>query len=486
MKNDKKNQVKGIVDPDMPKLIYPHGKVYTRRDALRAGIINMAAAYTLPSVVEWFARAGVAEAAEACNSAGGGGMPAYIEIHAAGGMAMSSQMIFGPKEDPDQYLPSYTTVGMGTGPALVMRTTTEFANKATFFDAAGVILGIRASGITATTLANTVAVGIPCQSNDDSSSNMLSASGIITKLGNIGEVFPPTGTQQTPSGGRHLPAFTPPPAPLVVQSYEDLANALQVAGALTELSQQQKTSMFRLTSRLTSEQSRVLAGMSGADQLSALAQCATGTNLQLVGSGVNGVDPRQNTAIATLWGINNAPDNNANVVRASIAFNAMNGKGGTGCWSNGGRDYHQNPRPGTDAADTDIGVQIGRTLQTAAILNKPVCVVLSSDGAVSSNQSEVPGQATFTSDSGNRGAVLMFFFDPAKPPVAKAKQVGGMTTGQVADTRFPTGGNPQLAAAAVAYNYASFAGKLSGIEAAIGQRPFSLGDLEKVILVSKG
>src|SRR5690242_6160341 len=88
-----------------------HGPAVTRRDMLKAGIIQFSAAAVLPSAVEWLAKAGVAEAAEVCNAAGGASKPAFIHYNGAGGFAIGAQSITGSVEDPNTLLSSYSTRG---------------------------------------------------------------------------------------------------------------------------------------------------------------------------------------------------------------------------------------------------------------------------------------------------------------------------------------------------------------------------------------
>lgn len=463
------------------QIIYPHGPPLTRRDMLRAGLIQFSAAMTLPSVYQWLARAGVAEAAEGCAAASAGAeMPVFIHLALAGGAAMSANVVF--LDAGGSMLPSYSILGLGNPANLTI--TREFANRVAFpgNNVGGMITGLR-TGATPLTLLNAAFVGIPVRSQDDSSNNMLDVTGAITRAGVKGVSLPNLGTQQSPTGGRHQAAYVPPPAPLVVSSYNDLASAINVVGALGTLSSNQKSGLFRLVNRLTTTQARNLASMSGGEQLAALTKCATGTNLELVSSGSTGTDPVENAAFAQVWNINAQTSRSSqNYVFAAMVYNAMKGNSGTVNLTMGGYDYHGNARTATNAQDTNAGLAMGRIIQSAAVMGKKTFLMVSSDGAVGAQMSD-SATVNFSSDRGSGGAIYMMVYDPLKPPSASGQQVGQLTTGQAADDKFVTGDAPNLAAAAVVANYLSFAGRLGNFDAVM-PRVFSIDQLSQVVKIA--
>lgn len=478
-----------------------HGKAVTRRDMLKAGIIQFSAAAVLPSAVEWLAKSGLAEAQEVCNVAAGSSKPAYVHFNGAGGFAIGSQYIPGSYEDPNTLLSSYSTRGMGSTANLVAQGLIidgGFKNPTKWYANSAFLTALQTAA-TPATLKNTVFVHIPVQTGDDSSNNKFDASGMIIKAGLLGNSLPNIGTQQSMSGGRHLPAYVPPPAPLVVNAYSDLARAIQVAGALGQLSLNQKTSVFRLINRLTTTQKAALGGAAGADQLAHLTACATQANVALVGTGNPDTDLRTGrrkdgtqvgAQLSTTWGNVNAgtADGSQNLVFGSMVYNALKGNSATVNCTIGGCDYHGNGRTAQDGTDGQIGLQVGRTLQSASIMMEKVFVKVSTDGAVSSPASDQSGGG-FTSDSGGRGGCMLFAYDPTNSVTANGSQVGGLTPGQVASTAFPTGGSAEIAAVAVLANYASFAGLPVGATldaaAGAGARSFNTAQLTAAVKIFK-
>lgn len=490
MKHDKRNKNQETESTEVqPKVYLNHGPAVTRRDMLKAGLIQFGAAATLPSVIEWLAKAGVAEAAD-CSAAAGPGMPAFVHYSGAGGFGIMSQPIIGTVEDPNVLLPHYGTLGLGSGSNLVTQglISLEFKNQARFYSNSGFLAGLR-TGATTADLQKTVFVAIPCQTNDDSNMNEFDPTGGILKAGRSGSSLPNLGSQQSATGGRHKPAYVNPPSPLVVGGYSDLARAIQVAGALGSLSLNQKTKVFKLINRLTTEQARVLAASNGGKEIADLAECATGTNLNLVGSGNAGTDPRTDgafgTQLSTAWGINaGTADNNRNLVFGASVYNALKDNASTVNLVVGGCDYHGDGRNNQDVTDTTIGLAVGRTIRSAAIMGKKCFIMVSTDGAVSAPSSDTAG-AGFTSDSGGRGGCYMIAYDPAGTTTASSMQIGGMTTGQVASTAVKTGGAANVAAAAVYVNYLAFANQISKVDM-LGARVFSQDELDNKIIKING
>lgn len=461
-------------------IIYPHGRPVTRRELLRAGAIQFTAAMAMPTILEMLAHAGVAEAAALCDNSSGGGLATFVHLSLAGGAAMGANFI--PHDAGGQLLPTYNILGLGSSSTLTV--TKEFANQAPFAGAnlSGMIIGIRGAA-QLTTLARSVFVGVPVRSQDDSASNKMDITGAVTRVGFKGSSFPNLGTVGSPTGGRHLPALLPPPAPLIVNSYDDLANAINVAGSLGRLSANQKSGLFRLINRLTTTQARTLAGMSAADQVATLTQCATSTNSTLAASGSTGTSPLENTAFATVWGLNNNTSKaDRNFVFGSMVYNALKGNSGTVNLNLGGYDYHGNARTNTNAQDQAAGQVIGRVLQSAAVMQRRLFLVVTSDGAVGSPASD-SAAVSFSSDRGSGSVAYMMAYDPAKVPAANGFQVGQFTNGQAADDKFVTGDNPELAAAAIFANYLSFNGRLSDMDRVV-PRVFNPDQLTSVVKIA--
>lgn len=485
MKNSKRNKRVGQeIEPKQPPIIYPHGKPITRRDMLKAGVIPFAASVTMPTIYEWLTKGGFAHGAE-CETNTENKMVTFVHVSLAGGAAMAANFV--PHGANGKLLPSYSVLGLGAmTESRLVKVFNNFAPFSPTSNTVGMLNGIR-TGVGAVNEQKTIAenssfVAIPVRSQDDSSMNKFDITGAVTKAGVKGISLPNLGTTGSITGGRHLPAFVPPPAPLVVNNTNDLANAVSVAGSLGSLSTNQKVGLFRMINKLTSTQKRTLASMSGGDQVAALTGCASQVNQGLVGSGTTGTNPNELAGFANVWGINNnTAVTNQNFVFATLVYNALKGNAGTVNISLGGYDYHGNQRTNTDAQDNQAGLVVGRVLQSAAVMDKPIFIMVSSDGAVGSRSSDADN-VNFTADRGSGGVVYMIAYDPNKKAEANGFQVGQFTNGQAADDRFITGDSPELAGAAVFANYMSFNNKLGEYDKII-PRSFSPDQLDQVVKI---
>lgn len=452
----------------------------TRREFLAAGLIPFSATLFMPSWLRIFAQAGVAEAETlVCKAAGVTGLCPFIGLKLSGGMAMSANFL--PHDQGLQLLPSYSKMGMGSGATVGV--TYAFANNAPFYASSQLLAGIMV-GAQPATLSKSVFVGMPVISQDDNSMNKFDITGLVAKSGLSGNILPGTGTRATDVGVNNSYAFLKPPAPLVIGRYEDIPGSLGVAGSLAALSAPQKTALFENIKDLTASQSANLANMTGGTVLSQLIQCANIDNSKLIGSGGNlNTDPLSNAQFATIWGINNNTAKNSQAfVFASMVYNALNGNAGTCNLEIGGYDYHNNTRASGDGKDLEAGTTIGRILESAALLSKKVFLVVTSDGSVTSPDSNVAG-GPWTSDRGTGGSAYMIGYDPTGAHTVKSFQVGRFTAGQVADSTFITGGSPEVAGGAMFANYLAFNGKVGLVESYL-PRVFTTAQIDQVVSFS--
>lgn len=438
-----------------------HNRAITRRDFMAAGIIPFSAQMFMPSWMKVFAQAGDARAAEViCAAGAASNMCPFISIKLSGGMAMSANFV--PMNKDKQLLQSYSLMGMGSSSSLGL--TYEFANNAPFYSASQLIAGIRANALPET-LRKANFAGVCVRSQDDSSGNKFDITGLVIKSGLKGLILPNLGSTNSETGVNNTYAQLKPPAPLVVGSYESIANSLGVSGSLRDLTAAQKESLFKSVQNITADQARNIAGLTGGEVLGRIIQCANNDNTKLIQSNGNlNTNPLDNQAFATVWGINNNTNRSSrDFVFASLVYNALNGNASTVNLEMGGYDYHNGTRTRGDDADMDAGVVIGRVLQSMAVIGKKGFVVVTSDGSVTSPQSEIGG-GPWTSDRGAAGCAYMIAFDPAGAHEAKSFQLGHFTNGQAADDTFLTGGSAELAASAMFVNYLSFNGMISQIE----------------------
>lgn len=425
-----------------------HGKPVTRREFLAHGLIPFAAATFMPNWMKFLSPE--YSSAQANCPAGGSNMIPFIQLNLEGGAGLAANFV--PMNAQRQVLNSYNIIGLGSNQIAIERA----FNNAPFAGngVSNVLTGLR-SAIAAQTEANTAFLGLCVQSRDDSSENYFAVNGLVHRAGLVGSRLPHLGDKDSRSGINQLPAVFSPPSPLVVRNFASVANSMAYTASLAGLTQPQKERLSRLVADLNGSQARKLAAVNNGAQMQDLLNCAGVKNQQLIREGAAAVDPRTNAQVSQIWGgINaNTGQGDQNLVFGTMVFNTILGNAGSASLSIGGYDYHNNDRATvTNVRDRNAGVVMGRILETARVLNRPVVLMVTTDGAVSATQSETPN-SDFNSDRGSAGMVYMFMYNPAGRPVTTDFQVGHYTNGQSADTAFVIGGNPELAAQAVFLNW---------------------------------
>ena len=165
-----------------------------------------------------------------------------------------------------------------------------------------------------------------------------------------------------------------------------------------------------------------------------------------------------------------------------MAYNSIKNQAGAVSLEIGGYDYHNNTRTTGDAKDQEAGEAVGRILETAALLNRPVMVYVMSDGAVVSAKSNAR-DSVWSSDQGSAGVAYLFYFNPVGRPATSSFQIGSFTAGQAADDKFVTGNSPEQAAAAVFANYL-MANKRMDLFNPIAGRALDQASLNQVIKIA--
>ncbi|MGZ6398781.1 MAG: hypothetical protein ACXWRZ_13555 [Bdellovibrio sp.] len=457
-----------------------HSKPVSRRDFLATGLIPFSASFLMPSWLQIFAKAGEAQAADlVCRATETMPLCPFISIKLSGGAALAANFL--PHNQLLERLPSYSKMGMGKGSAL--NPIYGFANKAPFYELSGIYSGITAQA-KATTLAKSYFVGVPVRSQDDSSNNKFDITGLVSKTGLNGKILANLGRANTDTGVNNQPAYVRPSSPLVVQRFDDVVGALGVSGSLASLTANQKSGLFRTVASLTSAQAANIQKYSGGELLSRLIQCANIDNQNLISNSSSlNIDPLKDPAVAAVWGLTNQTSKaTQEYVFATMVYNAANGNAGTVNLEMGGFDYHNGTRSSGDAKDLEAGTVIGRVLETLAVLGKKGFIVVTSDGSVSSADSDNAG-TPWMSDRGISGTAYMIAYDPDLIHQVKSFQLGRFTDGQAADDGFVTGGGPEIAAGGIYANYLSFNGAINKLETYL-PRVFSNDQIDLIRIIA--
>lgn len=430
-----------------------HKKPVTRRDFLAHGMIPFAASAFMPNWLQFLSPESALAQAVVCPT-GGTSMVPFFHLNLEGGAGLAANYV--PMNAGRDLIGQaagqngYNIIGLGRTPVIQ-----RVFNNAPFAGngVSNILTGILANTQTATQN-NTAFIGFCTQSRDDSSENNYSPAGMIQRAGLVGTKLPAMGNRDSNTGINQRPAVFSPQSPLIVKSFNDIANSLGYTAGLAGLNQAQKEKLTKLVGDLNNSQARKLAAINQGSQIQEMLHCVGVKNNQLVAEGSAAVDPRSNAAVAALWGLaaNTAANNESFILGAQI-YNVLLGQSGPGSFSKGGYDYHGNDRATvTNVRDRNAGDIIGKLLDTARILQRPLALMVTTDGAVSSDASDTP-DSNFNSDRGSAGMTYLFMYHPTARPVTTDFQVGHYTNGQSADTSFISGGSPELTAQAVFLNW---------------------------------
>lgn len=286
----------------------------TRREFLAAGLIQMTASVTLPSLAAILAKSGHARAQEIiCTKGSNAALPPFITVNLAGGAGLSANFV--PHDQGGQPLSTYSRLGLGATSSLPIEY--GFSNSAPF--AGNGISGFYAglSGVAGlNTMRNSAFVAAPVRTRDDSDENKLNLEGMVAKAGRAGSILPHLGAN------RNQFAMVPPPNPLNVSRFSSIEGALAIGGRLgASLDKTQQARLFKAIEDLTVTQSRGLASKSGGSELMNLVQCATKDNAALVGTDDPGVNPSADNAFLQVWG--NPNENDRMFTQAAIVYNVL-------------------------------------------------------------------------------------------------------------------------------------------------------------------
>lgn len=473
-------------------LLYPDHKLVTRRDFLAAGVIDFAALTMFPTLFQLFLSKRAVAAPSSCpdqTSANPSPLPPFMQLNLAGGAMLAANFV--PRDLNGDLISSYSLMGMGSRSLMLspspvtgnpvrlvdaLGVQVKSGQGGGFFERSGLLAGLnqarnRIASLNPTDpkliaardfMDKTACVGFVVNSRDDSNANRFDLAGLVTRAG-----F--TGTKLANIKGSSFsqsPAITSAPAPLLLQSYNDIVGALSPrSGPYGTMTTAQVAELFKTVRDLSDVQTSMLSGgLRDQTRLGDAIYCGAENNRQIASAPLPpGLDPRTDTALQAIWQINGGSQANSQaVIFASAASSTIKKLSGCSRVELGGYDYHNNTRTTGDAQDTAAGNRIGQLLQTAAALGQKLFLYVSTDGATVSANSATSDTTPWTSDRGNAGLVLVFVYDPvARPSIGREdgvpinlNQVGYLDEGQAAArNEFIPGWDAERAAVAVFANY---------------------------------
>lgn len=453
-------------------------KLVTRRDFLSQGIIQFGAAVSMPTVLGGMLGVGYNNVFAAdCGGVNGSTLTPFLVFDMAGGAALPGNFLVGKKGGPEDLLSSYNQLGWDPRESGALNK--DF----------GLPLSAKYSKLLTGILANASAdarknfrMGSFCHfGQDDTSTNKLNIASLIMRTGFRGTLLSNgVGLRDSASGGNSAPVYSNLAyKPTRIGNINDLLGSTSFGGSafkgtkidyLKQLAQSGlNLSKIQKNDTITLPDGQVLADLS---------QCAYEKSVTLL-ENTAGLDPRLDPVAQAVYQINqNTAQDSAAAVSAAVAVNTIRGYSGPSIYTLGGCDYHDGTQTTGDARDGDMGVIIGRAVEAAHRIQKPLFFQLITDGGC---DSEI-GSRKWRGDSGTKSMTVIGYYNPKGAPKMVRTQVGHYTNGQAADNTTLIGNEPALVGYAVLANYLNIHGKLADFATYAPGVFTETGKLESVLI----
>jgi len=421
-----------------------HGRPGSRREFLARGLIAGTATVFLPSIATILAREAHAQTA-ACQIDTGGMLGAgkipFLAIDQAGGAnTAGSNVMVGKAGGQFDFLDPAGYAKLGLPAAIVPQTIGVDSSFGLAMHPRSALLRGLLSKTSAGTRANTNGFVVPARSENDTGNNPHNPIYGIALAGANGEFVATIGSQNTDSGGNSAAPASMITASLRPTKVSSRTEAMGLVGG--------NASTFpngRVAQAAAVLSSLKLGRISELQATKDLVQCGFDKTTATLATTITPaqLDPSADPILQAIFPGTELTQN-ADFKKAAAAMKVViNGFGGAGTISFGGRDYHQNPRPDTDTKDFVIGQVIGASLEYAAQLLKPLMVYVFSDGSVSAgNTAEDDGNGTtkfrWQSDDSQTAASFVLVYSPNGRPVlrngAASQQLGAFKAAGSIDT----------------------------------------------------
>ena len=448
-----------------------HGRPATRREFLARGLIAGTATVFLPSIATLLARE--VHAQTGCQTASGAGMLGagkipFLAIDQAGGANIAgSNVMVGKAGGQLDFLDAAGYAKLGLPTAILPQTIGVDTTFGLAMHRNSALLRGLLSKTSAGTRANTNGFVVPARSENDTGNNPHNPIYGIARAGANGEFVATIGSQNTESGGNSAAPTSMVTADLRPTKVSSRTEAMGLVGGATNTFPNGRVAQAAATL------SALKLGKIGETQATKdLVQCGFDKTTATLNTTITPaqLDPNTDTLLQAIFPGTELTQN-ADFRKAAAAMKVViNGFGGAGTISFGGRDYHQNPRPDTDTKDFVIGQVVGASLEYAAQLGKPLMVYVFSDGSVSADTStaEDDGNGTtkyrWQSDDSQTAASFVLVYSPTARPAlrngAASQQLGAFkATGAIDTASSPFANSVTQLAEMVVLNYLALHGE---------------------------
>ncbi|MEK6579882.1 MAG: hypothetical protein AABZ55_11700 [Bdellovibrionota bacterium] len=404
-------------------------------------------------------------------------LPAFLVFDMNGGSGFVGNFLVGKQNGPDDLLSNYNLLGwnpkvdpldrrfgipMAWGPGEISKILKGILEATTPEAQAGLQIG---------SFCHT--------SQDDSAANQHSAVSLVAMAGSRGSLIESgTGTRPGLSGGNTgVPIFDSLLKPVSVGGADDILAAVRYHSVLASMPIETLRTLGKTLLGLNHEQAPRLSGMSGGQQLGALTLRAILKNTEV--SEISGeLDPRLDPISKSIYKISEGTKQDSlDVIRAAIVMNVLKSQTGPGTIMIDQCDYHTGTPVQGDQKDLETGIEIGRAVQMAYLMKKPLVFQLLTDGGISA----LPGTRNWISDDQEKTMTLLGYYNPKEKPSMRRIQVGHFTDGQGAARNTLIGTDTTQVAYSVLANYLAIAGAMKTFAPLVDGK-FPIKRLDEVLI----
>lgn len=437
---------------------------FSRRDLLGAGLIGLASRIWLPSTIGMAASLLGKTSAQAANN-GTSWMP-FTTINLSGGASLHGNIV--PLNSSGSLLPTYDFLGLGKTPSIENYIGLNFMNRSRLLEGLKSVISTEAAQKTkGSILCTTTAADT---NNIPPLRSQLDLSAVLEKTGKKGEFFSDLQMNATTSSLRSF-HDQEPNSRLNVSSLTQLKNSLSLTAVYSST-----VSSTDKTARFTQKQKRNVASvLSKITELQFDSRNSDKINREksklfdaskkledLVGGAVSGkdlVDPYKSPDAVKVYKLTTAASDSALVqTNAALAYCNLMGYSSHTFTALGGYDYHDPlTRIQSNQKDFEAGQHIGRIIELAHLLKKPVFLFIATDGSCVSIKSD-DTTSQWSGDTTNSLQLIIAYHPTGidfNLTTNLKSQIGSYNNDQSTNKNTLVGDRTDYVAAAVTANYLS-------------------------------
>ena len=452
-----------------------HPKPVTRRDFISKGLMGAAGLVLAPTLYRTLVQSALAQTQTQTAAV----EPAVMIFDLAGGAGLPGNFLVGKAGGPEDLLKGYNSLGWNPRAAQVLdkRFGLPMAGNNISQVLTGMIQVMSPDAQARLRLGSLLHVA-----RDDTDENPLSAISLFSLSGSIGsEIARPTGLVNSASGGRsRVVKAVPNYNAFYVTKLKDITEAVGLPATFGAYSLQAKAKLTQTISKLANYQvDRLLKQSSSSPEVTSLIK-ENYKGVEPVVASQKAMDPRGDQDISAVYQLNAQSNETSDaVLRAALVMNTLKKNTGPCVITLGGCDYHDGTSTTGDAKDREIGLEIGRAVESAHRMKVPLFFQVLTDGGVYSN-----GGRAWNGDAGEKCMTVIGMYDPAGAPnyySSTSMQIGAYLDGQGVDRSTVIGESPALAAYAVFANYLNLCGRLAEFDTLTGA-PLNPTQLKSVLV----